>query len=782
MKNILFLTILFTFQSFLFAQSSYEIEQKLKGIVSDQELETIKNLPSSVQEKILLELNKSEQASNQLNDESIIFEDSVINMQDNSTEAQSENADSKKRFGYEFFSGIPTTFTPINDIPVPSDYVIGIGDVLQINFRGQKTGYYDLLVDKSGQIYIPEIGEVSVQGLTFYEVKLKVKQLFEDFYISVEPSVSMKQLKFIQVTILGAVKNPGSYLVNPFTSASNLLSFAGGLEEYASLRNIEVKGSNESKIDLYELLIKGERSDLILRSGDILFVPTTENFIYVSGAVNRPAYYEYNSLDSFEDLIQYAQGLTQFADRSNFQIKTFSENRVVSKVLESSESIENLSEIIEIHIPEVTPSYLENVYVFGGVSNAGPFETEKFITLEALISDLSLSYDVYPYFAILENTSDNTQKNEYFPFSLHDKTTMDNLYLQPGSKIYLFSKSHFLEDHQYPVDIPVPIQKVIDGYSANINGEFLNNALLPVYGDIKLNELISYVGGFTPNADKSRLELIFPLEEKTLTNPDLDLILNSPLGVSINAPKFNSEVIKVTISGEVNNPGEYPILSGTTLSEVYQKAGNFRNTASSDSIILLREELKQKELVALEVAKASLTDALIEAISSAAASNTNANAAPIISLLNEATSIEPTGRLSGDLSPTSAFSNNLLLQDGDVIIVPQVPQTITVYGEVNNQVTLNFSKELSFREYIDLAGGFKASADKSKIFVIKSNGTSYSASRGLFSVRNINLRPGDTIIVPKDVDRISGLPLVKVSTEILSSVAFSAASLNAIRN
>ena len=107
---------------------------------------------------------------------------------------------------------------------------------------------------------------------------------------------------------------------------------------------------------------------------------------------------------------------------------------------------------------------------------------------------------------------------------------------------------------------------------------------------------------------------------------------------------------------------------------VYQKAGNFRNTASSDSIILLREELKQKELVALEVAKASLTDALIEAISSAAASNTNANAAPIISLLNEATSIEPTGRLSGDLSPTSAFSNNLLLQDGDVIIVPQVPQ------------------------------------------------------------------------------------------------------------
>ena len=146
-------------------------------------------------------------------------------------------------------------------------------------------------------------------------------------------------------------------------------------------------------------------------------MPTPENFIYVSGAVNRPAYYEYNSLDSFEDLIQYAQGLTQFADRSNFQIKTFSENRVVSKVLESSERIENLSEIIEIHIPEVTPSYLENVYVFGGVSNAGPFETEKFITLEALISDLSLSYDVYPYFAILENIRQH-QKNEYFHFMI----------------------------------------------------------------------------------------------------------------------------------------------------------------------------------------------------------------------------------------------------------------------------------------------------------------------------------------------------------------------------
>ena len=140
------------------------------------------------------------------------------------------NQNELKKFGYDFFSGLPTTFTPINDVPVPGSYAIGIGDILQINFKGEKSGIYDIEVNKNGQIFIPEIGEIAVNNLTFNEVKEKITDAFNSFYLSVEANVTLKELKFIGISVLGAVKNPGRYVVNPFTSASNLLSFAGGLK------------------------------------------------------------------------------------------------------------------------------------------------------------------------------------------------------------------------------------------------------------------------------------------------------------------------------------------------------------------------------------------------------------------------------------------------------------------------------------------------------------------------------------------------------------------------
>ena len=241
--------------------------------------------------------------------------------------------------------------------------------------------------------------------------------------------------------------------------------------------------------------------------------------------------------------------------------------------------------------------------------------------------------------------------------------------------------------------------------------------------------------------------------------------------------------VKVYVDGEVNNPGIYPVLSGTTLNDLYEKAGGFRNTASADSVIFLREELIEKESVALEIAKSSLVSSFVDSLANnVVSSNGSALNPQIFNLLEQASKIEPVGRLSGDLSPNSVFSTKLFLQDGDAIIVPQMPQTVTVFGEVNNQVTLNFEDGFDLEDYISKAGGYKDSADKKNIFIIRSNGTSITPKKNLFDLNNYSLSPGDTIIVPKDVDRVSGLPLVKVATEILSSIAFSAASLNAIKD
>ena len=775
MKKIYFI---FIFVVSCFTQANTDYSKVIENL-SESEKATFNNLPDEIKSRISEQFVSKSLSVSSENESNYNPQDTVLKTDLSLTNVNND----LNKFGYSFFSGIPTTFTPLNDVPVPGDYVLGIGDTLEINFSGQQSGTYTLTINKNGQVYLPEIGNVSAVELTFDEFEKKISDAFKSFYISVTPSVTLKELKFIQVSILGAVKNPGTYLVNPFTTASNLLSFAGGLEEFGSLRNIEIKGSKESTVDMYDLLIKGEKQRLNLRSGDIVFVPSTDNFILVNGEVNRPAFYEYKSGDNVKDLLLFAQNFTRFANRDEYQIKELRGEIIASQIVESSELGVSLDNVLEVFFPRIVTSTQDNVYVLGGVSTSGPFELAEFKTLRDLVDSLKFSNDLYPYFGVIESISDSSLKNEYFPFSLNDLTTLDSLDLKSGSRIFLFNKNNFLNFEEYEVEIPTPIQKIIQGYSVDFNGEFLNNVSVPVYGKASLQDLIEFIGGFAPNADKNRLEIIFPLKEENYLNPDLNFQLESPLMAAVNVPKFNSEVIKVRIGGEVNNPGFYPVLSGTTLNELYEKAGGFRDTASAESVVFFREELKEKESIALEIAKSSLVNSFVDSLANNALTSDRSSFNPqIYGLLEQASAVEPIGRLSGDLAPDSNFSKKLFLQDGDEIIVPQMPQTITVFGEVNNQVTLNFNDNYDLEDYISRAGGFKDSADKKNIFIIRSNGTSVTPNTNIFDINFYTLSPGDTIIVPKDVDRVSGLPLVKVATEILSSIAFSAASLNAIKD
>lgn len=766
-----YIYIFLLLSSLVFSQN---VPDYLKGL-SDQEIATFNSLPKDIQQRVIDRFNQTESSSSiQSIDQEISNEDSVMN--------QRILNDGIRKFGYNFFSGIPTTYTPINDIPVPGDYEIGIGDVLQINFRGKKTGRYELTVNRSGKIYIPEIGELNILNLTFDEVKKLIDQTFKQFYLSVEATVNLKELEFIQVSVMGAVKNPGTYLINPFTTISNILSFAGGLEEFGSLRRVKLKRQEDKIFDIYNFLIDGNRERLNLKNGDIVFIESTSNFILVHGEVNRPAIYEFKQGDSISDLLRYAQDFKKFANKDSIQIKYFENEEIISKLISTDTDDINLENVTEIFVPLIVPVISDNVYVYGDVSNSGPYALDEYSSLTKLIADLKFSNDVYPYFGVVENVADKSNKNEYFPFSLYDVDTQENINLNSGSRVFFFSKKIFLEDKDYPISLPNEISKLINAHRVSFYGEFLNNTDLPVFGKTSLSNLIDYVGGFAPNADKTRLELILPLKEKTILNPDMNYELNSPLAAAINVPEVYSVIINVEITGEVNNPGTYPVLSGTTLDEIYQKAGGLKNTSSANSIVLLREDLRKGEVAALEVAKASLLNSLVETITNNAAVNNNISInADIISLLNQASTLTPIGRLSGDLSPGSINANTLIVKDGDRLIVPQIPQTVTVFGEVNNQTTLSFSPEYSLDDYIDLAGGIKPSAKKSAIFVIKADGTSSKIDKGLFRTGYI-LMPGDTIIVPKNLDKISGLPLVKVATEILSSIAFSAASLNALNN
>lgn len=569
---------------FLFLFSLNAISQDLSSL-SENEMQTFNSLPDSIKERIYERINQENSSER--------IKSNTLDSPKDSTIALNT---STRVFGYDFFSGIATSYSPINDIPVPNDYILGPRDKLQINLKGEKNTSYILEVDNSGAIFVPEIGEIAIAGMSFQNTKEVIKTLFKDFYVNIEASVAIAELKFLNVYLLGLANEPGAYLVNPFTTVSNLLAQAGGIKEIGSLRKVKhVRNGIVTYIDLYEMLVYGDRTnDVVLRNGDTVFIEPIKNTVYVHGAVKRPAKYEFLDNEDPQKLIYFAQNFTKYADVDSIEVSYISDEKI--KI------------------------------------------------------------------ANLEN----------------------------------FDKKY--------------IQKIIE-----------------------------------------------------LRVPDL------------------FKVIEVEIMGEINQPGVYKLLAGTTLDELYNKADGFKNTASSESIVLRRISIYQKEKIALEIARSDLINAFVDNIANASTTN-NLPIGELLNTLSISTQVEPTGRLVGNLSPTSNNAKQLILNDGDKIFIPTKPQVIFITGEVNNPSTTFYGDKLNFKEYINLAGGFTRNADKKNVYVIRSDGTSVTVNTSLFSSNIYVVESGDTIIVPKEVLKLSGIPLVQTATQIISNIAFSAASLNAIQD
>ena len=212
----------------------------------------------------------------------------------------------QEKFGYDFFNKVPTTISPTQDLPVPNDYKLSLSDEMQIILSGNKNITYSLEVNLDGSILLPEIGSVYVAGQSFGEVKNILINIFKQSYVGVNIDVSLKSLSAKKITIVGAVEVPGTYLVNPYSTISNAIAYAGGVKEYGSLRNIILKRPNGDELffDLYELLISGDRTnDLSVGAGDTIIVGGTSNFFEIKGAIIRPFIYEYKQSDSYQDLL-----------------------------------------------------------------------------------------------------------------------------------------------------------------------------------------------------------------------------------------------------------------------------------------------------------------------------------------------------------------------------------------------------------------------------------------------------------------------------------------------
>ena len=697
-----------------------------------------------------------------VNDESLVIKKS----------SGDSNKIAGKKYGYDFFSSMPTSLTAVGDLPLPNDYIISLRDQFTVILTGSKDALFNLNVKLDGTILFPELGSVSVVGLSFKEVKEKLSQLIKQAYIGVNIDVSLQNLSAKKITIVGAVNTPGTYLVNPFSTITGALAYSGGISEIGSLRDIKLIRNNKEvfSFDLYDLLIKGNRSnDLTIEAGDTLLINAASQFVEITGAVKRPGIYEVLEGETINSLVDFALGFNQTANKSNISVSflDLNEASIVKKNVDTLD--QNLQNALSVNVFNYVNEPSANILVQGAIEEPGFYDAIRYRKLPDLINDLKF-IDVYPWLGVLEQFDENELIKSTILFNLNDSSTYSSVELLPNSRIY------FANIDERSFDVAETSRRLITEYELRLSHR-QGNFRLPVYGKYSVSSFINLLGLDMSDVDNIAT-YVSPLKNIVVNDNYKNMQYIAEKYNTVNFRSFDNDLIEVSISGAVDFPGTYVLNDDATIEDLYQLVGNFKNQAYLKGIILTRDSIRARQIKSIEKSKEDLNKVILTSVQK----GENIGDINLIRALSESIEPENLGRLAGDFSPNSQGSMNTILFDGDYIFVPKNPNTINVLGEVLNPIAFEYSKKLNIKSAINQAGGYEQYADKRRVYVIKANGIVEKANRNIF-VRNVGLEPGDTIVVPRKI--ITDNPALEALlpvTQFLSDLAFSAAAIDSLSN
>ncbi|MDC0587712.1 SLBB domain-containing protein [Gammaproteobacteria bacterium] len=683
------------------------------------------------------------------------------------------NKSSNKKYGYNYFSSTPTTITAVGDLPLPNEYKISLNDQFTIILSGSKEAIFDLNVNLDGTILFPELGSISVVGETFQEVKTKLKNLIDQSYIGVQIDLSLKNLSAKKITIVGAVKAPGTYLVNPFSTISSALGYSGGISEIGTLRNIRLIRTNGKSysFDLYKLLINGDRSDdITIESGDVIVINPAQQFINITGQVKRPAIYEVREDETLDNLINFALGFTQTANKSNISLRVLDIKSSSIKNINVSNQESILSDVLSVNVNSYVSKDIASVRASGSIKEPGFYPISENETLEEVINRLEF-IDVYPWLAVLEQFDDENLVKSVTLFNLQDANTYRSIKVLPNSRLFFAN----INSRTYS-GVSALARGLIADYDLRINHK-QGTYTLPVFGRFDVKSFVDYLG-----LDMSDVE-----DEATYISPlDNIIIKDNYKNMQFTAKKYNTvsfrspvnDLIRVTIGGAVDFPGTYTMNADSVINDLYELIGNFKSEAFLEGIIFTRQSVRNRQRQSIQKSREDLNKALL----TSSQKGFNIGDINVITALSQTIEPENLGRIAGDFSPESLSSTNTILLDGDSIFVPRNPNTINILGEVLNPIAFEFNKTATVRSSINNAGGYQDYADKRKVYVIKANGLIERTNRNIFT-RNVKLEPGDTIVVPrKIITNNPGIQALLPVTQILSDLAFSAAAIESLSN
>jgi protein involved in polysaccharide export with SLBB domain len=727
---------------------------------------------------------------------------------------ETEESEVLPYFGYDLFAGNPTTFEPVTDVPVSSDYLLGPGDSLKVNLYGKQSQFFELSIDQEGQSYIPELGPISLAGLTFSEAKEKIVKTIDQKMIGVKASVSMGQLRSIRVFVLGEAYLPGSYVVSALSTITNALVLSGGISELGSLRSIQLKrqGKLIQTLDLYDLLLKGDtRNDAQLKSGDVVFIPPVRSRVGIKGEVRRPAYYELKEGEALQDLISFAGGLLPSAypmAASINRIQKQGDRTLINVDLtQAGNKATALQDGDILNLPKVLEKVRQVVTLAGHIERPQSFTWAQGLRISHLVPSadyLKAKPDLD--YALIKRYHLPKRTLQIKAFSLAKAlaapgTEADPL-LQDQDEVIFFSKL----DADRKSEVKKIVQELraqasIDQSSkeVSISGDVRFPGAYPLVESMSVADLITAAGGLTERAFQLYAELNRSEfnASQTLKQSRLNLDLSETKSLSTQLKSRDVLQIKtipnwaetntVTLTGEVRFPGTYSINKGDTLATVIQRAGGLTEYAYAPGAMFTRVALKEQQAEQLAEMQERL-EADIAKAEVVAANQTSASAKPkeigeAQKILSQLKTTKATGRLVIDLEKVINKKDDyvIALEDGDELIIPRKKNSVTIVGEVQLPISQVYESDLSYWDYIERSGGLTNKADEEKIYIIKANGgVLIPKTSNWFASNTQTLAPGDTIVVPLDAEKIDQVILWRDMSQIFYQIALGAAAVGSL--
>jgi polysaccharide export outer membrane protein len=722
-----------------------------------------------------------------------------------------------KPFGYDLFDNSLLSLLPTLNAPVPSDYVVGAGDTLQVQLFGSQNTTLSLVVARDGHISFPQIGPIEVAGRHYNDVKDEIESRVARQMIGVRANVSMGETRTINIFVLGDAKYPGAYAVSGLATVTTALFAAGGVQPIGSLRNVQVKrlGQTVRTFDLYDLLLRGDSSnDIKLLPGDVVFIPSVGPTAALDGEVQRPAIYELRERDTVANLIRMGGGLTPNADDASAALVRVDarQQRIVMDVSPAKASDASLpvTNGDALHVARLRPQLDSGVILQGYVYRSKYVAWHEGLRISEVIPSIDeLKRDADQHYLLIRRELPPNRViavlSADLAAALHAPGTAADTPLMPRDTITVFDLQTSREfvikslmgELRLQSNLGQPTEIVhVDG-RVKVPGDY------PLETNMRVSDLLRAGGSLDPAAYGVHAELSrYTVEnggqrDTRVISIDLAAIRSGDQGADIPLQAFDRLSIKqvsgwteqdqVTLKGEVRFPGTYTIQPGETLHSVVDRAGGLTQFAFVEGSVFTRTELKVREQEQLDRLAVRLRTEIAEvALMGVRAQQGSAPSAISVgeTLLHQLQTAKAIGRLVIDLKSVlrtkPGSSDDVILRNGDELVVPKQRQEVMVLGEVQDPTSHLYRRRLTRDDYVSQSGGPTRQADRGRIYVVRADGSVDSGSHGWFhSGDSVEIHAGDAIVVPLDTERLPALTVWTAVTTILYNLAIAAAEVHA---